>query len=127
MFLKGMLQWLYERWFLISGACWKLRLKPAGLKRGRLVFILMSEQFGLAAITDHDRVDTAALLQRLAAERQFPLLVAVEQIVLYLEYAKTHHLLTSSGSDSHGPKKQPIKYRAEQSRALLERLGIQIL
>lgn len=49
-----------------------------------------------------------------------------EQIALYLEYAKTHHLLTSSGSDSHGPKKQPIKYRAELSRALLERLGIQV-
>jgi predicted metal-dependent phosphoesterase TrpH len=49
-----------------------------------------------------------------------------EQIVMYREYAKTHHLLTSSGSDSHGPEKKPIKYRAELSRSLLERLGIQI-
>jgi predicted metal-dependent phosphoesterase TrpH len=49
-----------------------------------------------------------------------------EQIVMYREYAKTHHLLTSSGSDSHGPEKKPIKYRAELSRRLLERLGIQI-
>lgn len=49
-----------------------------------------------------------------------------EQIALYQEYAKTHHLLTSSGSDSHGPGKKPIKYRAELSRSLLERLGIQI-
>jgi 3',5'-nucleoside bisphosphate phosphatase len=49
-----------------------------------------------------------------------------EQIAMYLEYAKTHHLLTSSGSDSHGPDKKPIKYRAELSRNLLERVGIQI-
>ena len=44
----------------------------------QLMDYLVREQFGLAAITDHDRVDTAALLQRLAAERQFPLLVALE-------------------------------------------------
>jgi predicted metal-dependent phosphoesterase TrpH len=49
-----------------------------------------------------------------------------EQIAIYREYAKTHRLLTSSGSDSHGPEKKPIKYRAELSRSLLERLGIQI-
>ncbi|HEY6286268.1 MAG TPA: PHP domain-containing protein, partial [Ktedonobacteraceae bacterium] len=49
-----------------------------------------------------------------------------EQIIMYREYAKTHRLLTSSGSDSHGPEKKPIKYRAELSRSLLERLGIQI-
>ena len=49
-----------------------------------------------------------------------------EQIAMYREYAKTHRLLTSSGSDSHGPEKKPIKYRAELSQSLLERLGIQI-
>jgi len=49
-----------------------------------------------------------------------------EQIAMYREYAQRHHLLTSSGSDSHGPKQKPIKYRAELSRSLLERLGIQI-
>ncbi len=49
-----------------------------------------------------------------------------EQIVMYREYAKTHRLLTSSGSDSHGPEQKPIKYRAELSRGLLERLGIHI-
>ena len=49
-----------------------------------------------------------------------------EQIAMYREYAKTHSLLTSSGSDSHGPEKKPIKYRAELSQSLLERLGIQI-
>lgn len=49
-----------------------------------------------------------------------------EQIALYREYAATHHLLTSSGSDSHGPEKKPIKYPAAWSRNLLERLGVQI-
>jgi 3',5'-nucleoside bisphosphate phosphatase len=49
-----------------------------------------------------------------------------EQIAMYLEYARKHRLLTSSGSDSHGPEKKPIKYRAELSRSLLERVGIQI-
>jgi 3',5'-nucleoside bisphosphate phosphatase len=49
-----------------------------------------------------------------------------EQIVMYLKYAEKHHLLTGSGSDSHGPEKKPIKYQAELSRRLLERLGIQV-
>jgi predicted metal-dependent phosphoesterase TrpH len=49
-----------------------------------------------------------------------------EQMVMYREYAKTHSLLTSSGSDSHGPEKKPIKYRAELSRNLLEHLGVGI-
>ncbi|MBZ0276223.1 MAG: PHP domain-containing protein [Anaerolineae bacterium] len=49
-----------------------------------------------------------------------------EQTEMYQEYARKHRLLVSSGSDSHGPDKQlPVKYRAELSRALLERLGIQ--
>jgi predicted metal-dependent phosphoesterase TrpH len=49
-----------------------------------------------------------------------------EQMAMYLDYARTHRLLISSGSDSHGPEKKPIKYRAKLSRRLLERLGIQI-
>ncbi len=49
-----------------------------------------------------------------------------EQAAMYREYANKHGLLTSSGSDSHGPEKKPIKYRAELSRRLLERLGIEI-
>ena len=48
------------------------------------------------------------------------------QTAMYLEYAQQHHLLISSGSDSHGPDKPPIKYPAELSRTLLERVGIQI-
>ena len=49
-----------------------------------------------------------------------------EQTALYLEYAQQHHLLISAGSDSHRPGKPPIKYPAELSRSLLERLGIRI-
>lgn len=45
---------------------------------------------------------------------------------MYEQYARRHHLLTSSGSDSHSPDKPPVKYRAELSRALLERVGIQV-
>jgi predicted metal-dependent phosphoesterase TrpH len=39
---------------------------------------LLREGFGLAAITDHDRVDTAAAIQQLAGDRHLPVLVAVE-------------------------------------------------
>ena len=45
---------------------------------------------------------------------------------MYVEYAQKHGLLTSSGSDSHGPEKKPIKYRAELSRSLLECDGFQM-
>jgi predicted metal-dependent phosphoesterase TrpH len=48
------------------------------------------------------------------------------QTVMYLDYARQHHLLISSGSDSHRPDKPPIKYQADLSRSLLERLEIQI-
>lgn len=48
------------------------------------------------------------------------------QTAMYQEYAQRDRLLTSAGSDSHGPDKPPIKYRAELSRRLLERLGIWI-
>jgi predicted metal-dependent phosphoesterase TrpH len=49
-----------------------------------------------------------------------------EQTAMYLNYAQKHNLLVSAGSDSHGPEKKPIKYRAELSRQLLERLGIKV-
>lgn len=49
-----------------------------------------------------------------------------EQTAMYLDYAQRHRLLVSSGSDSHGPENAPIKYRAELSRDLLERVGIQV-
>lgn len=50
-----------------------------------------------------------------------------EQTAMFLDYAQRHHLLISSGSDSHGSNKSPIKYPAELSRTLLERLGIRIV
>ncbi|HUM68254.1 MAG TPA: PHP domain-containing protein, partial [Chloroflexota bacterium] len=43
-----------------------------------LLDYLIAERFSLAAITDHDRVGIARGLQKLATEKQFPLLVAVE-------------------------------------------------
>jgi predicted metal-dependent phosphoesterase TrpH len=51
---------------------------------------------------------------------------SAEQVALYLDCARRHGLLVSSGSDSHGPQKPPVKYRAEMCRYLLERLGIQV-
>lgn len=48
-------------------------------------------------------------------------------IQIYEEYVHKHHLLYSTGSDSHSqPGRMPIKHRAEISRLLLERLGITI-
>ena len=44
----------------------------------QLIDYLVYEQFNLAAITDHDRVDTIAALQQLALGRHLPLLVATE-------------------------------------------------
>jgi 3',5'-nucleoside bisphosphate phosphatase len=49
-----------------------------------------------------------------------------EQTAMFLDYARQHHLLMSSGSDSHGPTKKPIPYNAGLSRALLERLGVHV-
>ncbi|WP_297167474.1 PHP domain-containing protein [Thermogemmatispora sp.] len=50
-----------------------------------------------------------------------------ESIESYLAYVKKHDLLLSTGSDSHGHVgRMPIKYRAELSRRLLERLGVEV-
>ncbi len=46
------------------------------------------------------------------------------RVATYRDYAERHHLLVSAGSDSHGPDKPPIHYRAELCRDLLERVGI---
>ncbi len=43
-----------------------------------LIDYLLSERFGLGAITDHDRVDTVASLQQLASRKLLPILAAVE-------------------------------------------------
>lgn len=39
---------------------------------------LLSQRFALAAITDHDRTDTVAAIQRLALDRRLPVLVGAE-------------------------------------------------
>lgn len=50
-----------------------------------------------------------------------------EIVKAYLEYVRKHHLLLSTGSDSHGiPGRMPVKHRAEISRELLERVGIRV-
>jgi 3',5'-nucleoside bisphosphate phosphatase len=50
-----------------------------------------------------------------------------DMIRIYEEYVQKHHLLYSTGSDSHSlPGRMPIKHRAEISRLLLEHLGISI-
>jgi len=50
---------------------------------GQLMDYLVREQFGLVAITDHDRVDTAAELQQLALDKHLPVLVGVEMTTLW--------------------------------------------
>ncbi len=48
-----------------------------------------------------------------------------EMVQAYLEYVRAHNLLLSTGSDSHSlAGRMPMKYRAEISRDLLERVGI---
>lgn len=48
-------------------------------------------------------------------------------IAMYVDYVSKHHLLMSTGSDSHTtPGRMPAKHRAEVSGALLERMGITI-
>ena len=49
----------------------------------QLLDYLVREQFGLAAITDHDRVDTLAALQQLALDKHLPVLVAVEMTTVW--------------------------------------------
>lgn len=44
----------------------------------QLMDYLVHEQFSLAAITDHDRVDTVAALQQVALDKHLPVLVATE-------------------------------------------------
>jgi predicted metal-dependent phosphoesterase TrpH len=50
-----------------------------------------------------------------------------EIVMTYQEYVRKHNLLLSTGSDSHCiPGRMPMKYRAEISRQLLERVGIEV-
>lgn len=49
----------------------------------KLIQHFVSEGFALAAITDHDRVDTADMLQKLAQDHQFFLLRATEMTTIW--------------------------------------------
>jgi predicted metal-dependent phosphoesterase TrpH len=51
-----------------------------------------------------------------------------EMVEAYQDYVHKHNLLLSTGSDSHCVPggRMPTKYRAEISRKLLERVGIQV-
>ena len=49
----------------------------------QLLDYLVREQFGLVAITDHDRADTVTALQQLALDKHLPVLVAVEMTTLW--------------------------------------------
>src|SRR4051812_22899721 len=48
-----------------------------------LINHLIKEGFALGAITDHDRLDTTASLQKLARAKHFPLLMAVEMSAIW--------------------------------------------
>ena len=49
----------------------------------QLLDYLVREQFGLVAITDHDRADTVTALQQLALDKHLPVLVAVEMTTVW--------------------------------------------
>ncbi len=49
----------------------------------QLLDYLVSQQFSLVAITDHDRADTVLPLQQLALEKHLPVLVGVEMTTLW--------------------------------------------
>lgn len=85
---------------------------------------LAREQFALAAITDHDRPDTAAALQQLALAANVPLLAAAEMSaswrggvvdVLCFGFALNHPALFEVAQDV-------ARRQRENSRAVYERL-----
>jgi 3',5'-nucleoside bisphosphate phosphatase len=85
---------------------------------------LVSEQFSLVAITDHDRPDTAATLQQLARARHLPVLVAVEMTtswmgqmvdILCFGFELGEHALTDVAQDL-------VRRQQENTREVYERL-----
>lgn len=62
-----------------------------------LLDYLVGEQFGLAAITDHDRADTVEPLQQLAREKGMPLLAAVEMTTVWYDKSSPLRLDPASG------------------------------
>jgi histidinol phosphatase-like PHP family hydrolase len=62
-----------------------------------LLGYLAAEQFGLAAVTDHDRPDTAAQLQQLAQDFDLPLLLGVEMTTVWQDESTDHRRDELSG------------------------------
>lgn len=63
----------------------------------QLLDYLVREQFGLAAITDHDRPDTVVTLQQLAQDKHQPVLVGVEMTTLWQDEMTTQRRDELSG------------------------------
>ena len=63
----------------------------------QLLDYLVREQFGLAAITDHDRPDTVVTLQQLAQDKHQPVLVGVEMTTLWQDEKTTQRRDELSG------------------------------
>lgn len=69
---------------------------------------LLREQFSLAAITDHDRVDTVSAIQLLAQDKHLPVLVGVEMTTMWKDeltdllcfgFDPHHHALNTLAQD----------------------------
>lgn len=113
----------------------------AGLKlvmTGIALVIDAAHQSGAVCIVAHPGRDdlhpafTTAALDQLQADVPIDGLEAhyprhsAEQTAMFVDYARQYGLLVSAGSDSHGPEKPPVKYRAGLCRDLLVRLGVQV-
>jgi len=64
----------------------------------QLIEYLVSEGFAMVSVTDHDRVDTVAGIQELAAQKNLPVLAGVEMSTQW--HAKMGHVLCY-GFDPH--------------------------
>lgn len=62
---------------------------------------LLQEGFATAAITDHDRLDSVATVQRVARDRNFPLLVAAEMTTRWREHVIDILCFGFEGDASH--------------------------
>jgi predicted metal-dependent phosphoesterase TrpH len=90
----------------------------------QLLDFLKGEQFGLVAITDHDRADTAADLQQLALEKKLPLLVGAEMSSTWK--GEMVDLLCFGFTPGESPlndlARDLVRRQAENSREVYEKL-----
>ena len=81
---------------------------------------------GEGEIHRYDPEEIEALLREIpldGVEVQYPTHTEA-QLAAYRDLARRHDLLTSAGSDSHGPRQRlPVAYPAASASALLTRLG----